>query len=337
MDAEAYRACDTDLLKDAAARAYWLDLFESYLPTQLHAAASEGHDAAACARAHRRMQDELNALRIEPDRLGRLDILNLAELRQNVLKEQGVTDEFASVKRRENEFALRNLPARLKALDALPDSEAWLDLIRGVLAGNLFDLGVVDGADRFLDTSPAFEDLVKIVPARPWLVDGFDDAMDSMRQHSPRRALLFCDNAGADIVLGLLPLARRLLLDGAEVMIAANHQPSLNDVTAPELRELLATAGRIDDAFRSDSLRVVDSGSCAPLLDLSDISDELANAAEGVDLLVIVGMGRAIESNFSARFACRSLKIAMLKDPQVARNIGGRLHDAVVHFEVGAG
>lgn len=33
-----------------------------------------------------------------------------------------------------------------------------------------------------------------------------------------RRAVLFVDNAGADVVLGMLPLARELLLKGAEVL-----------------------------------------------------------------------------------------------------------------------
>lgn len=32
-----------------------------------------------------------------------------------------------------------------------------------------------------------------------------------------RRALLFVDNAGADVVLGMLPLARELLRRGTEV------------------------------------------------------------------------------------------------------------------------
>ncbi len=32
------------------------------------------------------------------------------------------------------------------------------------------------------------------------------------------RAVLFVDNAGADVVLGMLPLARELLLKGAEVL-----------------------------------------------------------------------------------------------------------------------
>ncbi|KAK7260564.1 hypothetical protein RIF29_26713 [Crotalaria pallida] len=53
-----------------------------------------------------------------------------------------------------------------------------------------------------------------------------------------RRALLFVDNSGADIVLGMLPLARELLRRGTEVVLVANSLPALNDVTAMELPDI---------------------------------------------------------------------------------------------------
>ena len=56
---------------------------------------------------------------------------------------------------------------------------------------------------------------------------------------------MFVDNAGADIVLGMLPLAREALRMGANVDLVANELPALNDITAVELRELLDDATRI--------------------------------------------------------------------------------------------
>lgn len=56
---------------------------------------------------------------------------------------------------------------------------------------------------------------------------------------------MFVDNAGADVVLGMLPFARELLRMGADVIIAANSQPAINDITAPELIRLLDAAGQI--------------------------------------------------------------------------------------------
>jgi hypothetical protein len=53
---------------------------------------------------------------------------------------------------------------------------------------------------------------------------------------------MFVDNAGADIVLGMLPFAREFLRLGCEVVLAANSQPAINDITADELRRLLRVA-----------------------------------------------------------------------------------------------
>ena len=46
------------------------------------------------------------------------------------------------------------------------------------------------------------------------------------------------------MVLGMLPLARELLRGGAEVVLVANSQPAINDITASELRSLLEVAAR---------------------------------------------------------------------------------------------
>jgi len=52
-------------------------------------------------------------------------------------------------------------------------------------------------------------------------------------------------SAGADVVLGMVPLARELLRMGAEVVLVANSLPAINDITAPELRALLDAAGAL--------------------------------------------------------------------------------------------
>lgn len=54
-------------------------------------------------------------------------------------------------------------------------------------------------------------------------MDDFDEFKKRMlidgnnRQQPYKRALLFVDNSGADVVLGMLPLARELLRRGTEV------------------------------------------------------------------------------------------------------------------------
>ncbi|KAI3766763.1 hypothetical protein L2E82_16834 [Cichorium intybus] len=85
---------------------------------------------------------------------------------------------------------------------------------------------------------------------RPWRVDDFDAFQERMgfgdtKPPRHKRALLFVDNAGADVVLGMLPLARELLCRGTEVVIVANSLPALNDVTAMELPEIVAEAAKV--------------------------------------------------------------------------------------------
>lgn len=53
--------------------------------------------------------------------------------------------------------------------------------------------------------------------------DAFKERMLGFGDKKPqphKRALLFVDNSGADIVLGMLPLARELLRRGTEVWFA---------------------------------------------------------------------------------------------------------------------
>ena len=153
---------------------------------------------------------------------------------------------------------------------------------------------------------------------------------------------MFVDNAGADVVLGMLPLCRELLRGGAEVVLAANETPSINDVTARELIDLLprVAAAEVDgtqsrvflEALDSKKLKVVSSGSDLPVIDLSRVSWELVDAARGADLIVLEGMGRAVETNLRARFTCDALNLGMVKHPEVAQCLRGTLYDCVCRF-----
>lgn len=331
---ESYRACDTDLLTDHTARAYWLNLFDFYLRLHLDAEAM-GLSQDAVNRAAETLSREMELLREKPDRYGSLDIMLLTGLYRQALASEGITDEFRVVKKRENDAALAALPARIRELDELESGELLESLIRGLLAGNLFDMGVGDEARRYANASVPFAETLAALPPRPWFIDDVAAASRWWETASPRKAAIFADNAGADIVLGVLPLARALLKRGAEVIIAANEKPALNDVTFTEAQTLVERAATIDDIWAERRLRVLSSGCEAPLIDLAEVTDELAEAARDADLLVLVGMGRAVESNYEAKFTGQTWRVAMLKDPQVARTLGGKRYDAV--FRAGSG
>ena len=75
---------------------------------------------------------------------------------------------------------------------------------------------------------------------------------------------------------GMLPLARELLKRGTEVVLAANTLPSINDITAAELKPLVAAAADMDHVIRraaaEQTLRVVESGNDMPVIDLRRVS-----------------------------------------------------------------
>ena len=74
----------------------------------------------------------------------------------------------------------------------------------------------------------------------------------------------------------MLPLARELLLRGTAVVLAANSQPSINDITAPELSDAVQKAAESDSVIRrallEGSLTVVPSGNDLPVIDLRKVS-----------------------------------------------------------------
>ena len=75
----------------------------------------------------------------------------------------------------------------------------------------------------------------------------------------------------------MLPLARELLQRGTSVVLAANSQPAINDITAPELSEAVQKAAELDPVIRravlEAALIVVPSGNDLPVIDLRKVLD----------------------------------------------------------------
>jgi len=328
---DRYRRCEIDLCADADARAYWLDLFESHLEFQLDHARQTGATELQCAQAREHLFDDLRRWREHPDADGHLDIMDLDAARFRALREAGIVDEFRVIKDRENDAALAELPKRLADLDAVPEAERLPELIGGMLAGNFFDLGVKATAAQYENANEhaGFDQALRRVPDRPWRHDDLDNVTQWWNETPLHKAVIFADNAGGDFVLGVLPLIREMLRRGIKVILTANEQPNLNDVTVDECSHLLKRAAECDAVFTDERLHLIGCGSSAPLVDLTNVSAALAEASIGADLVVLVGMGRSVESNFTARFTCHSWKVAMLKDEQTAKVADAQLFDAV--------
>lgn len=335
-NASGYRACDWDLVADAEGRKYWLDHFCQHLAVIVDLIRQEYApvEQARIAVLDGEYVAMMNALRDEPARYGRLDVLLLDELRNDLLARHGFEDPFHGVKRREDMTALALLPGLLAEIDALPTDEQLNCLIEGLFAGNIFDLGSMPTVERYRADGTDFRKSRADLPARPWLRDDVEAfAAAWQRNGGYRHVLLFVDNAGGDVCLGCLPLARWMLRRGARVTLAANTRPALNDITAEELRALVRQAAALDGAFGDAGLRVAASGNGAPLIDLAALSEECVAAGGDADLVMLHGMGRSLESNYTAEFVCDSLRTAIIKDEAVARHVGGRLFDCVFRFE----
>jgi len=167
-------------------------------------------------------------------------------MREECLRAFGFKDVYSGIKQQENAAALAVLPDLLAELDELHEEQRALALIEGVLAGNIFDWGSQSCVDLYKNgTILEIYRNVRSSIARPWAVDYFDDFrkawLGMVKQQSTylarqkqnecassahhrryNKALFFCDNSGADVVLGIIPFARELLRQGTDVCLVAN-------------------------------------------------------------------------------------------------------------------
>ncbi len=337
-----YRACDWDLRADAAGRSYWVELFRWHLNEVLvpliQAEYGPAPDVLAGFRAAYLAAFE--RLHAYPERYERVDILLFTELRRQACQRYGFHDPFRTVKQRENEAALALLPDVLAELDGATPAARQALLTDGLMGGNIFDLGARATARAELGAGAAFRRARAESSGGRWLRNDAAAFWQRWADGRPyRHVLFFVDNAGGDIVLGCLPLARWMVQAGARVTLAANTGPALNDITAAELEPLLQRCAELDPALAravaEGRLSVAASGGELPLLDLRQLPHELVSATADVDLVVLHGMGRAVESNWHARFACDAVWTAILKDEAVAARHDGRLFDCIFRHAPG--
>lgn len=357
-------------LSDHGELEYWFTVLSGHLPDLVDkAVASEGGTDDAKRRgdafAHA-FSAHLARLMEEPAAYGKLGLANLLEMREECLREFQFVDAYITIKQRENEASLAVLPDLLMELDSMDEEGRLHALIEGVLAANIFDWGSRACVDLYhKGTIIEIYRMSRKKMQRPWRVDDFDLFKKRMlgckdQKIQPyRRALLFVDNSGADIVLGMLPLARELLRHGTEVVLVANSLPALNDVTANEVPEIVAEAAKhcdilrkaaeaggllvdaminIEDGQKDSSasvpLMVVENGCGSPCIDLRQVSSELAAAAKDADLIILEGMGRSLHTNYNAHFKCDALKLAMVKNQRLAEKLfSGNIYDCVCRFE----
>ncbi|KAI5397760.1 hypothetical protein KIW84_063540 [Lathyrus oleraceus] len=277
-----------------------------------------------------------------PDAASRAELFaqRYAKILEDLKKDPASYDDPVDISDEENAKAISLFENVVSLNDAIEDEGKRLEnLVRGIFAGNIFDLGSAELAEVFSRDGMSFSTTCENLLPRPWIVDDLDALKMRWSKKSWKKAsvvLIFVDNSGADIILGVLPFARELLRRGSQVVLAANDLPSINDVTYSELIEIVSKLkdeeGRLLGVSTSNLL-IANSGNGLPVIDLTKVSQELNCLASDVDLVILEGMGRGIETNLHALFKCDSINIAMVKHPQVAEYLGSRLYDCLIKYK----
>ncbi|XP_055531557.1 4'-phosphopantetheine phosphatase [Wyeomyia smithii] len=345
QDYDGYNPDTLNLLQDSEAKDYWFQCFIRLVwKFEQQAAKSQSSDPTAVDRAaqfRKHYLEQLEQLKDDDRSSNRepLAIRNLLELNEASLRLYGFDDPWKEQKRIENEASIKKLSSRLQRLDELEDTVArWTEIIKGVLAGNMFDWGA-QAVSQILESDKNFglEEALQRIQQRPWLIDCLDQWLDRLQGPAHKCVTIFTDNSGIDIVLGIMPLARELLLRHTKVLLCANIKPALNDITFDELKEVVskccAECKVIRDAYETGMLKILGNEQNGPCLDFRLITHELCGAILESDLLIIVGMARALHTNLNAKFTCETLKLAVVKNEWLAKRLGGNTFSVICKYE----
>nr|XP_032619761.1 4'-phosphopantetheine phosphatase isoform X4 [Chelonoidis abingdonii] len=225
-DPSTYIPDTVDLTDDAMARKYWLTCFEEALDGVVkRAMASQPDSIDAAERAEKFRQkywNKLQTLRQQPFAYGTLTVRSLLDTREHCLNEFSFPDPYSKVKQKENGIALKCFPSVIESLDSLGWEERQFALVKGLLAGNVFDWGA-KAVSEVLESEPqfGFEEAKEKLQERPWLEDSYSEWIQRLKEGPPHKcALIFADNSGIDIILGVFPFVRELLSRGSEVSLS---------------------------------------------------------------------------------------------------------------------
>ena len=342
---EKYKAETWDVSQAEHTRGYWLKIYANRFGATMRAAEhSPSINPKALSetidKAKELFASTLEQIKEQPNMLGVFGLMTLEKIRYKILRKFVLQDAFLKIKHKENIKASNHYPRLIKAHDKLKFESLIKVLTEGIFAGEVFDLND-DGRLHCYDAKePDFFHTLDGLQPRPWLIDDFDKWREFLtKTHGKlKRVMFFVDNAGADFVLGCIPLARILAQQGTTVYLAAADRPCYNDITTAECRAVLQALCQDDPLLgyllKTKRLRLTGLGGGLPHIDFLQIAEHCDRAAEGAELIILSGSPRAVESNWLAKFNCPTLKIATMTNKWHAQRLGGELYDLVCRFEL---
>ncbi|KAJ3338808.1 Pantothenate kinase 4 [Gonapodya sp. JEL0774] len=345
---DTYQPDTMDLPSNPRLTQEWIDILERNLHQLVEMALTWSGNAFSEDRQGKAelfestYRNHLARLRAEPHAYGTPSVRSLLILREQCLHEMGFFDIYEHVKKQEREAALAAFARVIEKTDVISDPQERLtELIENVAAGNMFDWGSTKIIEMLKTGDLDFDSAKTKVKksSKWWQVSTLVNRL--VNEPAPKRVVIFVDNSGADIILGILPFVRAFIQMDSYVILAANTYPAVNDVTVSELHEILAIVSNDDrvlgEAYRNGKLRCLGTGSGAPCLDFRRIDRDLAEETLAADFVIVEGMGRAIHTNLNAEFTVESLKIAVFKNRSVADYVGADMYDGLCLYGRGQG
>ncbi|KAJ8310602.1 hypothetical protein KUTeg_012467 [Tegillarca granosa] len=231
LDPNSYLPDTVDLNEDDDARQYWLDCFANSVDkTKQQAIRSQSQSKDVEERAENFKAKYLTRLKELKENPCLLDTSS------HCLQDFLFTDPYSLF---------------LDDLDKLSWDDRQLALVKGLLAGNVFDWGAREVANIMENTEP-------------WLFDEFDKWKERLSGNKPPHncAVIFCDNSGYDIILGVFPFVRELLNRGSNACyMLIDHD--LVEAIAREKADLIVIEGmgravhtNFNAAFSCEALKV---------------------------------------------------------------------------------
>uniref|UniRef100_A0A9J7X7S9 4'-phosphopantetheine phosphatase n=1 Tax=Cyprinus carpio carpio TaxID=630221 RepID=A0A9J7X7S9_CYPCA len=145
QDPTSYIPDTVDLTEDVLAREYWLYCFEEALDGVVkRAIASQKDQPKAVERAEKfrqKYRHKLQTLRHQPFAYGSLTVRSLLDTREHCLNEFNFPDPYSKIKQKENDMALKYYLKVVKSVEELSWEQRQFTLVKGLLAGNVFDWG----------------------------------------------------------------------------------------------------------------------------------------------------------------------------------------------------
>ncbi|KAF5270484.1 hypothetical protein FQA39_LY08362 [Lamprigera yunnana] len=343
LDQEGYSPDTIDLLNNVEAIKYWLPCLEE----MAHKFVSKvsylnPNDNTATERAKyswQKFHDLIEKIKYNPNLFKPLSIRTLLEFNEESLRNSDFHDAWLLQKEKETTAAFTQYEDRINQIDSIDDFYLkWEELAKGLVAGNLFDWGAKAIAD-ILEECNGFglNQAMQKIQQRPWFHDDVDRWINRLKKNNYKKAVIFIDNAGVDFVLGVLPFTRQLLKQGTDVILTANSAPALNDVTFNDLKVYLKVVEQkcpiIKEAVYSNRLVDVENGQKGPCLDMRNLHSDLCSQMQTADLIILEGMGRAVHTNLNAKFKVDCLKLAVLKNEWLAKNLGAQQFSVIFKYD----